>query len=149
MIWLGLFWWMVWRGLLSGIAVGALFGTVVGFVIGTVFGAFYGAILGIVTGIVNGLALTILTRFWFTPPQDSPQFRRSAVIVVVLCTWVTSVLQMSKVLGGVTILIVIPPIIASIVAGLMARRFPKYAVEAFLDKELAKVPSRHDEKYHR
>lgn len=131
MYWIRLFWWMVWRGAFSGAVLGALFGTIIGLFIGTVFGAFYGAILGLITGIIDGIALAVLTRLWFMPPQDTPQFRRAASIVVAVCTLVTSLVILNNLMAGTSALVFIPGIIATIASSLIARRFPSYTVAAY------------------
>jgi hypothetical protein len=135
MIWLKLFWWMVWRGVIGGAALGALFGTVLALWIGAVFGVFYGAVLGVVTGIVNGIALVILTRFWFSPPQNSLTFRRTAAVLVVICTVVTGLPLMNWLTSGTTFFILPPTIIAALAMALFARLFPQFAVEVFLDRD--------------
>src|SRR5678815_5965335 len=89
MIWVKLFWWMLWRSVLSGAASGALYGTLLALILGAVFGFVFGAILGLITGIVNGLALMILTRRWVSKSQDSSYFRKAAVRLVVVCTAIT------------------------------------------------------------
>ena len=149
MIWWKLFWWMAWRGIVSGIALGALYGGILALVIGMVFGAVFGSILGLVTGIVDGIALVALTRFRFNPPQNTPQFRRSAVVLVVVCTLIIGLPLMDQLTGRTFGFVVPPVIIAAIGSGMVARRFPAYAVEVFLDKELAAVPVRHDDKFYR
>lgn len=149
MIWWKLFWWMAWRGIVSGIGLGALYGTILALVIGAVFGAVFGGILGLVTGIVNGIGLVLLTRFRFNPPQNTPQFRRSATVLVVVFTLIIGFPLMNQLTVG-TLAFVIPPVmIAAIVYGYIARRFPAYAVELFVDKELAAVPARHDDQFYR
>jgi hypothetical protein len=140
---------MAWRGIVSGIALGALYGGILALVIGAVFGAVFGGILGLVTGIINGMGLVMLTRFRFNPPQNTTQFRRSAVALVAVCTLITGLPLMNQLTGRTLAFVVPPVIIAAIVSGMIARRFPAYAVEVFLDKELAAVPARHDDKFYR
>src|SRR6185369_13127131 len=107
MIWARLFWWMVWRAVLSGAVSGALFGTFVGLVRGAVIGFVYGAILGLITGIVNGLALTIMTRIWFSSPQDLLRFRKAAIALVVICTAITSFVILNGLFFGISLLVYI------------------------------------------
>ncbi len=131
MYWLRLVWWMIWRGVVSGAGLGALFGTVIGLFIGTILGAFYGAVLGLITGIVDGIALAVLTRYWFMPPEDSLRFRRTASIVVAVCTLVTSLVILNNLMSGTLALVFVPGIIATIASSLIARRFPSYSVAAY------------------
>src|SRR5689334_20817350 len=123
MIWWKLFWWMAWRGTLSGIALGALFGAILALVIGAVFGAVWGGILGLVTGTINGIALVLLTHFRFSPPGNTPQFRRSAVVLVVICTLIIGFPVMNQLTAGTLAFIIPPTIIAAIASGVIARRF--------------------------
>ncbi|MBI1278715.1 MAG: hypothetical protein GC179_11365 [Anaerolineaceae bacterium] len=149
MIWWKLFWWMTWRGVVSGIGLGALYGTILALVIGAVFGAVFGGILGLVTGIINGIALMLLTRFRFNPPHNTPQFRRSASVLVALCTFIIGLPLMNQITAGTFAFVVPPLIIAAVVYGSIARRFPAFAVEVFVDKELAAVPVRRDDQFYR
>ena len=136
MIWIRLFWWMVWRSVISGAACGALFGTILALVLGALFGFMYGAILGLITGIVNGLALVILTRFWFSESPDAPRFRRATVALVVVCTALTSFVVMNEWFGvfDITLITLLPSIIATIVLGLIARRFPAFVENEFWER---------------
>ena len=143
MVWIKLFWWMVWRGVVTGAASGAVFGTIVALFLGTFFGLIFGAILGLATGILNGLAVAIITRFWFYPPQNSPHYRKAMITTVVICTALTSLIVMNSLWFGVTILIILPTIIATVVFGLMARRFPAYVESEFWEREHAEtLPTR-------
>src|SRR5678815_352850 len=90
MIWVKLFWWMLWRSVLSGAASGAIYGTLLALILGAVFGFIFGAILGLVVGIVNGLALVILTRRSVSKSPDTARFRKAAVRLVVICTAISS-----------------------------------------------------------
>jgi len=140
---------MAWRGIASGIALGALYGAILALVIGAVFGAVFGGILGLITGIINGIALVLLTRSGFNPPQNTLQFRRSAVVLVAICTLIIGLPLMNQLTTGTFAFVVPPVIIAAIVYGYIARRFPSFVVEVFIDKELAAIPARHDDQFYR
>ena len=140
MIWLRMFWWMTWRGAVSGAGMGALFGTVIALWLGTIFGAFYGAILGIATGFVSGLALTIMTRIWFSASPASPNFKPASVTVTVVATALTSLLLLVTLMGGSAFLVIVPTIIPSVVSGLIARRFPQYVADEYSRRDYPEIP---------
>ena len=135
MFWIKLVWWMVWRGIVSGAAAGALFGTVLALFLGTIFGVVFGAILGLSTGIVNGLAVVIVTHFWFYPLENSLLYRKAIITTVIICTAITSLIVMNSLWFGVTILIILPAVIATGIFGLMVRRFPAYVENEFWERE--------------
>ena len=139
MIWVKLFWWMLWRSVLSGAASGALYGTLLALILGAVFGFVFGAILGLVTGIANGIALVILTRRWVSKSQDSTRFRKAAVRLVVICTAITSFILMNLLFAGIGLFTVSPTMIATVVLGLIARRFPAYVENEFWEHEHPEV----------
>jgi hypothetical protein len=131
MIWLRMFWWMVWRAVLSGAVCGALFGTFMGMVRGAVIGFVYGALLGLIIGLVNGLALTIMTRIWFSSPQDLLRFRKASITLVVVCTTITSFVILNGLFFGISLLVYVPTFIAAFDLGVIVRRFPDYATHQF------------------
>jgi hypothetical protein len=131
MIWLRLIRWMWARGTVSGALLGMVFGTLLAPVFGTILGLFYGVILGASTGVINGLALAILTRFRFLPPEDTLTYRYSAVIVALLCTLATSLPVVNRMMGGIRDLPILPPIIAALAGCFFAWRFPAYAASEF------------------
>ncbi|MBA3869467.1 MAG: hypothetical protein H0X30_09955 [Anaerolineae bacterium] len=85
MFWLRLFWWVLWRGIVSGALLGAMFLYV---------GLFWGAVLGMAFGIVNGIALVLLTQV-VSPLNHPHHYRWSALLVSVVCTTITSLLWAS------------------------------------------------------
>ena len=127
MVWLRLICWMWSRGTVGGAVLGVLFGTFLVPIIGTIIGLFFGILLGAITGIVNGMALAVMTRMWFLPPQDSFNYRRSATILVVICTAVTGLLLL-RMWGNAIVFIIPPTVIAAFAAGYFAWRFPRYVV---------------------
>ncbi len=129
MIWLRLIRWMWARGTVSGAVMGTLFGTLLAPVFGTLAGLFFGILLGAATGVINGCALAILTYLSFSPPTDTFTYRRSAIVLVSICT-VSLCLLLLKV-WGTSLLIIPPTIIATVMAGYFAWQFPQYAVKEF------------------
>jgi hypothetical protein len=131
MIWLKLIRWVWARGTVSGALLGTVFGTLLAPIFGTILGLFYGVILGASTGAVTGLALAILTRFRFYPPEDTVLYRYNAVVVALFCTLVASLPLVNRMLGGIRYIPILPPIIAAITAGVFAWFFPSYAASEF------------------
>lgn len=131
LIWLRLISWMWARGTVSGAVLGTVFGTLLAPVFGTILGLFYGVILGASTGFVSGVALVALMRFRFYPPEDNLNFQSNAVITALICTLMTSLPLVARMMGGIRYLPILPPIIAAIAAGFFAWQFPRYAQSEF------------------
>ncbi len=145
MIWWRLFWWMFKRMALGGMVCGAAFGTLIFPILGTAFGLIYGAILGIATGLVSGLAVVLLTRYKFNPPQVSKSFQWWSAGVVVVSNAVLCPLLLIWLLSNVAALVVIPTLIASLVGGYFAYNFPIHAVRLYARKDLVEddYPQKH------
>jgi len=90
MVWVRIFWWMVWRAVVSGAVSGALFGALLALILGAVFGFVFGAVFGLVAGIVNGLALILLTRKSVSLSLKSPSFQKAVIRRVAICTFLTT-----------------------------------------------------------
>lgn len=131
MLWLKLIRWMWAWGTVSGALFGGGFGTVILPVFGTIIGLFFGIILGAVAGFVTGLALAILTRLHYFPPQDSYAYRFNAIGVALLCILLIALPFLSKFWGNGLILVIPPMIIAGITASICAWCFPAYAETQF------------------
>ena len=131
LIWLRLITWMWARGTVSGAVLGTVFGTLLAPVFGTILGLFYGVILGASTGFVSGVALVALTLFRFYPPEDNLNFQSNAVITALICTLMTSLPLVARMMGGIRYLPIFPPMIAAIAASFFAWQFPRYAESQF------------------
>lgn len=136
MIWWRLFWWMFKRMTLAGAGLGAAYGSLIFLLVGTMFGLLFGAVLGMATGLVSGLAIVLLTRQKFYPPQASSEFQQWAAGVAVISTAVTSLLLMNGLFAGAAALVIIPSVIAAVTAGYFAWNYPTHAQRIYAQRDL-------------
>ena len=111
MIWLRLFWWVLWRGIVSGAFLGAMFLYV---------GLFWGAVLGMVFGIVNGVALVLLTQV-VSPLSHPRHYRWSALLISMICTTITSLLWASGIHASSEVTLILT-VVATITAAVFVWR---------------------------
>ncbi|MEZ4669606.1 MAG: hypothetical protein R3E39_17005 [Anaerolineae bacterium] len=143
MLWLRLFWWVLWRGVLCGAILGAALGLLLSmfyvfsaFVAcgyGLILGAVYGGIFGFMLGVPNALALTGLTWWRVTILHTESSNVELTGIVIVIVNALGGYIVLDKMINGNGAFAVVP-ITCAILVGLYYRQsFNDYGT-----RELAK-----------
>jgi hypothetical protein len=126
MVCIRIVWWTFWRGIVCGALLGAALGTVVFPIIGTLFGLLYGAIIGVIMGAVDAFALGAVAHFFMDMKQPSrivPWLRLVGITLNLIGVGIYSYLFFRM-----SLLTIVPPVLAAIAISLLVPRFVKFAV---------------------
>lgn len=127
MIWLRLFWWVLWRGIVSGAALGAALGTVILipyafastlFVCGYGFfvGAAVGGGLGLILGILDGILLTTVTWWRFDPANAPPRDEHILKWVIGIVNTIGGYIALERLMNDMNFFLLIAVVVATVAA---------------------------------
>lgn len=125
-LWLRLFWWVLWRGVVSGAVLGAMFGCLLVILWGGIVGVFYGAIMGFVLGTVDGLLSCAVVQVHYRQHSTFPLL--NAILCIGVVVNIAGGFVLSLLLVGNGFLVVIPPLLAA-AALYFSRGFAEYTAQ--------------------
>ncbi|MBA3869465.1 MAG: hypothetical protein H0X30_09945 [Anaerolineae bacterium] len=76
MIWLRLVSWVIGRGFVAGAVAGMLLGLILAFIFGAGIGLLVGGLVGAILGLIDGIALAVITRFAYAPPNTDKHYHQ-------------------------------------------------------------------------